>query len=184
MLDVFFQMNLFFQFIEISVDSNPYIARTAKTLQKFFVHSFLSAHHRRKKLHLRSFLFPHEKIYHLIYCLLLDFSSANRAMRDSHPRIKKTHIIINLRYSSDCGSGIPIGRLLVNGNGRRKSFYELHIRFLHLSKELPCVRRKGLHVPTLSLGVDCIKSKRRLSRTRKAGQNHQRISWNIEINML
>ena len=45
-------------------------------------------------------------IYNLVNGLLLDFSAADRAMRNTDSRIEKSHIVIDFGNGTDGGTGI------------------------------------------------------------------------------
>ena len=136
------------------------------------MHPLFSPYHRSKKLHLCSLLLLHKEIHHLVHSLLLNLSSAFRTMGHAHSCIEKTHIVVDFRDGSYCGTRIPVRGLLVNGNRGRKSLYELYIRLFHLSEELSCIRRERLHIASLPLCVNGIKGKRGLSGARKSGKYH------------
>ena len=148
------------------------------------MHSLLPPYYRCKKLHLRALFSLHKEVYHFVHGLLLNLSSTLRTMGHSHPRIEKTHIVVDFRDCSHRGTRISVCRFLVNGNRRRKSLNKFHIRLFHLPEELPCVRGKRLHIASLPLRVNGIEGKRGLSGARESCKHHQRISWNIQIDML
>ena len=148
------------------------------------MHTLFSPYNRSKKLHLRPLLLLHEEVYHFVHGLLLNLSSTLRTMGHPHSGKEKTHIVVDFRDGSHCGTRVSVCRFLVNGNRGRKSFYELHIRLFHLSEELSCIRRERLHIAPLPLRINRIEGKRGLSGARKSGKNHQRISRNIQIDML
>ena len=148
------------------------------------MHTLFSPYNRSKKLHLRPLLLLHEEVYHFVHGLLLNLSSTLRTMGHSHSGKEKTHIVVDFRDGSHCGTRVSVCRFLVNGNRGRKSLYELHIRLFHLSEELPCVRGKRLHITPLTLRINRIEGKRGLSGARKSGKHHQGISRNIQIDML
>ena len=136
------------------------------------MHTLFSPYHRSKKLHLRSLLLLHKEIHHLIHGLLLNLPSAHGTVGQSHPRIEKTHIVVDFRDCSHRGTWISVCRFLINGNRGRKSLYELHIRLFHLSEELSCIRRERLHIAPLPLCVNGIEGKRGLSGTRESRKHH------------
>ena len=148
------------------------------------MHSLLPPYYRCKKLHLRALFSLHKEVYHFVHGLLLNLSSTLRTMGHSHSGKEKTHIVVDFRDGSHCRTRVSICGLLVNGNRGRKSFYELHIRLFHLPEELPCVRGKRLHIASLSLRINGIEGERGLSGARESCKHHQRISWNIQIDML
>ena len=55
---------------------------------------------------------------------------------------------------------IPRNELVVltGLSGSGKSFNTLHIRFLHLSQELSCIRRQRLHISPLSFRIGSFES--------------------------
>ena len=77
-----------------------------------------SPHNRCKHLKPCALRQPHNLVDNLVNRLLPDFPATLRAMYDSHSGIEKSHIIIYLCDSPDCGTWIAVGRLLVNGNRR------------------------------------------------------------------
>src|SRR6185503_7400228 len=60
----------------------------------------------------------------------------------------------------------------------------VHVRFLHLPQELPGVGGERLDVPTLPLGVERVEGERRLPGSRDAGQDHQAVSGDVEVEVL
>ena len=185
MLDVLIKLDLLLrEIILISIHTNAHIARSSCPLQSLLMASLLPPHHRGEHQNLRSLRKKPNTIHHLIYCLLLNHPAALRAMGNSDSRIQEAEIIIDLRHRSHSRSRISIRRFLVDGNRRRKSFDLIHIRLLHLSEELSCIRRQRLHISSLSLGINGIKGKTGLSGSGKSGQNHQLVSRNGDIDVL
>ena len=158
MFDILIQTDLLRKLIHISINLHTDVTASLGLLQKLGMGSLTSSHNRSQQLELRSLRKRHNTVYHLVYCLLLNLSSAFGTMGDSHSGIQKSEIVINLRHSPHCGTGITVGRFLINGNGRGQTLDALHIRLLHLSQELPCIRRKGFHITSLSLCINGIKS--------------------------
>ena len=158
MLDILVQTDLLGKLIQVSVNLHTYISASLCLLQKLCMSSLAPPHNRRQKLDLRSLRKRHDTVYHLVNCLLLNLSSALRTMRDSHSGIQKSEIIIDFCHCSYCGTGIAVGRFLINGNGRRQTFDALHIRLLHLTQKLSCIGRERFHITALSLCIDGIKS--------------------------
>ena len=136
MLDVLFQLDFFGQLIEIAVDANPDEAAFLRLLQHLHMLALAALDHRGQQLDFRPLGHGHDLIYHLVYTLLLDLLAAFRAMGDTDPGIEQSEIIVNLRHGSHSGAGVPVRRLLVDGNGRRQAVNALHIGLLHLTQEL------------------------------------------------
>ena len=104
--------------------------------------TFPASDNRGKKLDLRSLRKSHNLIYHLVNRLFGNLPPALRTVRGSDSRIEETEIIIDLRHSSNRRTRVMVRGFLVNGDGRRKPFDTLHVRFLHLSQELSRIGRQ------------------------------------------
>ena len=183
-LDILLQLDILGHVIEIPVDAQAHIAGLSRPVDNLLVFALSAADHRREDLDpgaLRQF---HDAVHHLVHRLPCDLSAAVRAMGNADPGVQKSEIVINLRHSPHRRPGVPVGRLLVNGDRGGQSLDLLHIRLLHLSQELSCVGRQGLHISPLPLGIDRVKSQRRLARTRQPGQNYQLIARDLQRQVL
>ena len=125
----------------------------------------------------------HDLIDHLINCLLCNLFSTFRAVRNTDAGIQQPEIVIDFCHGSDCRTRVSVCGFLVNRDSRGQSIDPLHIRFFHLSEKLSGIRRKGFHISSLSLCVDCIKCQRGFSGSGKSGQHDHFISRNIHINI-
>ena len=183
MLNILFQLDGLRQLMQVPIDADTNIAAALGLLQNLFMAAFPAAHNGRQKLDLRPLRQFHDLVHHLIHRLLTDLPPALGAMGDPHPRVQKTHIIINFRDRSHRGARIAIGGFLVDGNCRGQSLDALHIRLFHLSQELAGIGRQRLHIPPLPLRVNRIKGQRGLSRSGKSRQHHQLIPGYIQGNI-
>ena len=114
MLDIFFQGNLFRQFINIIVYTNTYITAPARPVQYFLMLSLTPSDHRRQKLQSGPLRKSHHLIHHLIHCLLRNLPAALRTVRYTDPGIEKPEIIVYLCHCSHGGTRVAIGGFLVN----------------------------------------------------------------------
>ena len=80
--------------------------------------------------------------------------------------------------------GIGAGRLLLDGDGRRQAVDQVDVRLLHLLEELPGVRRQRLDVAALPFGVDGVEGERRLARAGQAGDHHQLVAREVDVDVL
>ena len=159
MLDIFFQFDLFRQFIDTAVNLRTDKAAPSGLLQYPGMFSLTPLDHRRQQLDLRPLRQLHNLVHHLIHRLLPDLPAALWTVRNADSGIEQTKIVIDLRHRPHRGTGIAVGGLLIDGNGGRETFNAFHIRLLHLAQELPRIGRQRFHIPSLPLGIDCIKSK-------------------------
>ncbi len=71
--------------------------------------------------------------------------------------------------------------MLVNGHGRAQAPDIVHFGLGHSLKKLPGIGRKALHVAALPFGVEGIKDQTGLARTRQAGDHHQLVPRQNDI---
>ncbi len=133
---IFFKLNGFRQIIEIAVHTHTDKTALARGVKLFGMFALASPHHGSKHLNLCSLFQIENAVDNLVNGLLLNFPTADRAVRDSDSRVQKTQIVVNLRYRSDRGTGIFRSCLLIDGNGRGKPLDVIHIRLFHLPQKL------------------------------------------------
>ncbi len=75
-------------------------------------------------------------------------------------------------------------RLLIDRDGRRQALDVIHVGLVHLAEELPSVRREGLDVAALALGVDGVERQRALARAGQPGDHDELVAGDLEIEAL
>ena len=162
-LDIFIQLDFLCQLVKIPVNAHTDISALSGAVQNLHMLAFPPPYHRGKQLDSGALRQLHNLVHHLVHALLFDFLPAVRAMRNSDSGIQKPEIIINFRNRPHCGTGIPVGGFLVDGNRRGQSRNRFHIGLFHLSEKLPCIGGKGLHISSLPFRVERVKSQRGLA---------------------
>ena len=84
-------------------------------------------------------------------------------MGNADTRPEQAQVVVNLRNGAHRGTGVPPGRLLVNGDCRAQSLNGVHVRLVHLAKELAGIAGQALHIAALSFRIDRIEGQRTLS---------------------
>ena len=102
-------------------------------------------------------------------------------MGDTCPGPEQTQIVINLSYRTNCGTRIFGSGFLVDGNGGGQTINGVNIRLVHLPQKLPGIRAKTLHIPTLSFGINGIKSQAGFAGAGQTGEHHQFISGDGQV---
>jgi hypothetical protein len=74
--------------------------------------------------------------------------------------------------------------LLLEGDGRWQPVDGVHLRDAELVEQPAGVRGDGLQVAALGLGVQGAEGQRRLARPRHAGEHHQGVAGDIDVNVL
>ena len=160
MLYILVQRDVLRQLVQTAVHPHSHIAAALCTLQNLHVLTLPSPNHRSQQLQSGPLRQQHDLIHHLIHRLPCNLSSTVGTVGNPDPGIEQTKIIINLRHRPHRGTGISVGRFLVNGNSGRQSVNTLHIGLFHLSQKLPGIRRQGFHIPALTLCIDGVKCQR------------------------
>ena len=126
----------------------------------------------------------HDLVRHLVDRLLLDHLAAGGAVRRAHARVEQAQVVVDLCDGGDCGAGIFGGGLLVDGDGGREAVDAVEVWLFHLAEELARVAGEALHIAALAFCVDGVEGERALARTRKAGENHQLVTGDLEVDVL
>lgn len=172
------------QLIHLPVDAHADKAAFLQVFQELGVFALAPAHQRRHQGQARSLGQRENLVDHLVDRLLADFSAAFGTMRHAHPGVEQAQIIVDFRDRSHGGAGIAAGRFLVDGDGRRQPFDDVHVRLFHLSQELARIGGKRLDVAALAFGVNGVKGKGRFSAAGNAGKDHQLAARDFHVDVL
>ncbi len=115
--------------------------------------------------------------------LLGDELAADRAVRAADPGEEQPEVVRDLGDGADRRARVARGRLLVDGDRRRQTLDEVDVGLVHLPQELARVGRQRLHVPPLALGKNRVERQRGLSRTGQTGEDDQRVTRQIEVDI-
>ena len=133
------ELDLFGQLILIPVHHHTDIAALLRLLEGLLMAALPSSHNRRQQLDPRPLRQRHDLVHHLVHALPPDLPSAVRAVGHADPGVKQPEVVVDLRHRPHRGTGVPVGRLLVDGNRGRKPLDALDVRLFHLPEELSCV---------------------------------------------
>jgi hypothetical protein len=164
-------------------------AKADKALRLHFLEQLdvfaLAVRHRRRQDHqLGVFRQCERSVDHLRDALCLKRNFVVRAIGCADPREQQTQVVVNLRDGADRGARIVRRGLLFDRNGRRQTFNQVDVRFLHQLQELPGVRREALDVAPLPFRVERVKGKRRFARARQAGNHDELVTRQVETDVL
>ena len=99
--------------------------------------------------------------------------SAAAAVELRGPREQELDVVVQLRHRAHGGArGADLVGLVDRDRGR-DAVDAVHLRLVHAVEELPRVRREGLDVAALPLGVEGVEDERGLARARDAGDDDQ-----------
>ena len=105
-------------------------------------------------------------------------------MRNADTGEQQAQVIVNFGDGADGGTRVVGGALLVDRNGRGKAFDIVHIRLLHLAKELARISRKRLDIAALAFGEDGVEGQGGFAGTGKPGDNYQLVTRDLDGDVL
>ena len=179
----FRQLEFFGQIVNLAVHAHADIALLAGVLKHLVVLALLAADDRREQLHARLFFKRHQPVDDLVDGLLVNLLTAFRAVRRADARPQQAHIVINLRHRADRRTRVLRGGLLVDGDGGRQTVNVVHVRLVHLPQKLPRIAGQRFNVAALTLGVDRVKRQGRFARAGQAGEHHQLVARNLDVDV-
>ena len=77
----------------------------------------------------------------------------------SYAGIEQPEVFVNLGRCADGTSRIAAYYLLLNGDGRWKSFDEIAFWFAHSAQKLAGIGRQALYVSALTFSIESVESK-------------------------
>ncbi len=94
---------------------------------------------------------------------------------------KQAQIVVDLRRSAHGGARVAGVDLLLYGDGRRQSAYEVGLGLVHLAEKLACVGRQALHIAPLTFGIEGVERQRRLAAAAQSGYDHKLVARDLHI---
>ena len=183
MLLVLLQGDLFGELVGQTVDAAADVARLPGALQDLGVFALLAPDHRGHHLDAGPLGEGHDLVNDLVDGLLADLLAALGAVGGAHPGPEKTEVVVDLCDRTHGGTGVLAGGLLVDGDGRGEAVDVVYIGLLHLAQKHPGIGGQGLHIPPLAFGVDGVEGQGGLARAGEAGDDHQLVpgDGNVDI---
>ncbi len=142
------------------------------------------AHHRRGQVEARALRQGEHAVDHLAHRLALDRQAGRGRIGDADARPQKAHVVVDLGHRAHRRARVLRRRLLLDGDRRRQAVDLVDVRLLHHLEELPGVGREQLDVAPLPFRVDRVEGERRLARAGQAGEHHQPVARDGEVDVL
>ena len=181
---VLVELDVVGQLAHFAVDAHPSEAFRHQAAQQLHVGALLAAHHRREQLIAGALGQLEDLIDHLVDRLGPDRAVALRAVGLTGAAEEQAQIVLNLGDGADRGAGVMAGGFLIDRDRRREPLDRIHIGLVHLPEELPRVRRQALDVTALTFRKDRVKSERTLAAAAHAGEHHQLVAGNGDVDVL
>jgi len=118
MFDLLIQGRDIVDFVELPVHFNPLETALAQFREFLAVFALTTAYQRRQQVKPRAVTHFHDAVDHLADRLTFDGKTRCGRIGNTDTRPEKAHIVIDLRYRTDCGARVPARRFLFDRNSR------------------------------------------------------------------
>ncbi len=169
--------------MHLPVDADAGEALAEQLGEQIVILALAAAHDRGQDLEAGALLQPQQPVHDLLRRLAADRLAALGAVRPARPREQQPQVVVDLRDRPDRGARVAVGGLLVDRHRGRQALDEVDVRLVHLTQELPGVRRQRLDVAPLPLGEDGVEGQRGLPGARQAGEHDQRIARQVQVHV-
>ena len=170
--------------VELAVDLDALVALLEVLGELLAVLALAAAHHRRQQVAARALGQRQHLVDHLRDGLALDRQAGGGRVGHADARPQQPHVVVDLGDGADRGARVARGGLLLDRDGGRQAVDLVDVRLLHHLQELPGVGRERLDVAALALGVDGVERQRGLARAGQAGEHHQLVARDLDVDAL
>jgi hypothetical protein len=139
---------------------------------------------RRQHRELGALRLLEDLVDHLLRRLLADLLAALRAVLHADGGVEHAQVVVDLGDRAHRRARVVGGGLLLDGDGGRQPADGVVLGLVHLAQELPGVGRQALDVAALPLGVEGVEGQRALAAAGDAGEDHQPLLGDVEIDAL
>jgi hypothetical protein len=123
----------------------------------------------------------HHQIHDALDGLCSDFAIALGTVQYADVGGQESQVVVDLGDRANRRARIGRRRLLLDRDGGRQSVDQIDVWLLHLLEKLARVGRERLHVAPLPFRVDRVEGQRRLAGPAEAGDDHQPIARQIDV---
>ena len=169
---------------QLAVDLDAGVALGPQLLEQLAVLALAPADHGRLDHEPGALLEGHDLVHDLLGRLGGDRAAAVVAVGLADPGPQQAQVVVDLGDRAHGRARVARGGLLVDRDGRRQALDRVHVGLVHLAQELARVGAQGLDVAALALGVDGVEGQRRLARAGQAGDDHQRVPRQADVDVL
>ncbi len=174
----------FGELMELAVDLDPLEALLEVFGEFLAVLALAAAHDRRQQVEPRAFGQRQHPVDHLADGLAFDRQAGGRRVGHADARPQQAHVVVDLGDGRHRRARVLRGGLLLDRDGGRQAVDLVDVRLLHHLQELARIGRERLDVAALAFGIDGVEGERRLARAGQAGEHHQLVARDLEVDAL
>ena len=121
-----------------------------------------------------------DMVHHIHYLVLLDQFARGRGVGLTDAGVEEFQIFIDLGACAHGGARVVRVHLLFDGDGGGEARDAFHVGFVESAHELPRIRTQALHITALAFSIQGVERQGRLTRARKAGDDHQFVLRDLQ----
>jgi len=178
------QLDVLVDIMNRPVDPHANKPGLADVLEDLLMAPFAVLDHRGQNLDAATGRQRQDAIDDLLGALGHHFLPADRAVGDADAGVQQAQIVVDLGDRPDRRARVGADALLVDGHGRAEALDLVDIGLFHLPQELASVGAQAFHIAPLALGEDRIEGQGGLAGAGEAGDDHQLVAGNIDVDVL
>ena len=179
----FFELGQVVKLIRLALHAKPHITLRLHFGKHVFKLALAVTRHRRQDHQLGVFRQRQHRVDHLAHALGLQRQIMLGAKRRAGSGIQQAQVVVNLRHRAHGGARVVAGGFLLDGNRRRQALDHVHIGLVHQLQKLPRIGGQALNIAALAFSVQRVKRQAGLARAAQAGDDHQLVARNVEVNV-
>ena len=121
-------------------------------------------------------------VHHVHHLMLLDQLARGRGVGLTDAGVEEFQELVDLGAGAHGGARVVRVHLLLDGDGGREARDAFHVWLVETAHELSRIRTQALHITALAFSIQGVERQRRLTRARKAGDDHQLVLRDLQTN--
>ena len=168
---------------DFAVDPHLNESALAYLLEEFLVVTLAPLDQRRQDVDALAGVFFLNQLLDLLIGIAHHLFAGDIRVGFGRARIEQAQEVVDFGDCADGRARVLVRRLLLDGDDRREARNLVDVRAFGAAEKLPCVGRKGLDVAALAFGIDGVESQRRLAAAAHAGDDHQPVARNGDVDV-
>ncbi|MPM67874.1 hypothetical protein SDC9_114799 [bioreactor metagenome] len=170
--------------VDRAIDAKAHIAQRLHLREQLDELALLLPGHGRQQHDARVLGQREHGVHHLAHGLHRQRQVMIGAERRTRARIQQAQVIMDLGDRAHRGARVVAGGLLLDADGGRQAFDQVHVRLVEPPQKLARIGRQALHIAPLALGIQRVERQAGLARARQPGDHHQLVARNVQVDVL
>ena len=179
----FLERGQFVKLKHLAIDAKAHIALGLHLGKQLYKLAFFLARHRGHDHQARAFGHGQHRVHHLAHGLRLQGLAVLGAVGCACAGKQQAQVVVDLGHRAHGGARVVAGGFLLDGDGRRQAFNQVHIGLVHQLQKLARVGGQAFYITALAFGIQRVKGQAGLARAAQARDHHQLVARNIEVDV-